>query len=52
MSQAVRYVEDIRDICLSLVNGTRGGQSVDYIRQGYSRIKVGSHFIFFRQSPT
>jgi len=50
--QAVRYVEDLRDICLSLANGTRRGQAVDYVRQGYSRIKAGSHFIFYRQSPT
>ncbi len=34
----------------ALAAGTREGGNVDHIRQGYFRLAVGSHFIFYRES--
>ena len=34
----------------ALAAGTREGRNVDHIRQGYFRLAIGSHAIFYRES--
>lgn len=46
-AQAERYIGDIRDACIDLAAGRRVSQRVD-IREGYRKLGVGSHILFFR----
>ncbi|MFO1202203.1 MAG: type II toxin-antitoxin system RelE/ParE family toxin [Tabrizicola sp.] len=48
VDQADRYVDDIRNVCVSLASGGRSGRRVD-VRDGYLKYPVGRHLIFFRQ---
>lgn len=47
-SQAVTYVQLLRDACLSVASGQQMTRPVD-IREGYRKTNVGSHVIFFRE---
>ncbi len=48
--QADSYHQKIVNAFEALAAGTRQGRKVDQIRQGYLRLAVGSHFIFYRDS--
>jgi toxin ParE1/3/4 len=45
--QAVRYLQDMRDVCRKLAAGTRPSRPVD-IRPGYHRCQSGSHVLYFK----
>lgn len=47
--QADRYMDDIRDTCISLARGEKRGRVVD-AREGYLKHAVGKHFVFFRST--
>jgi len=47
IDQAERYIGDIRDTCRALAAGEKVSRAVD-IREGYRKISVGSHILFFR----
>ena len=47
-AQADTYHRKFVSAFESLAAGTREGRKVDRIRQGYFRLAVGSHFIFYR----
>ena len=50
-AQAASYVSDIRDACRELVDGSRISRTVE-IREGYRKIQVGSHVLYFRTSQS
>ncbi|HEY5817531.1 MAG TPA: type II toxin-antitoxin system RelE/ParE family toxin [Mesorhizobium sp.] len=45
--QADKYLSDIAAACAGIAAGTRTGRGVD-VREGYLKLPVGSHFIFYR----
>ncbi|EJB01968.1 plasmid stabilization system protein [Rhizobium leguminosarum bv. trifolii WSM597] len=49
VDQAERYIQDIRDACHELAQGTRMSRPSD-IRKGYSKVSVGSHFLYFKSN--
>ena len=49
-AQAERYVLAIRGACDDLASGVQAGQDADDIRDGYRKLRVGSHVLFFRRS--
>ena len=52
ITQAERYLLQLRDTCYDLAQAKKQGQKVDHIRRGYLRIAEESHFIFYRHSST
>lgn len=51
MAQAERYLFAIRDACNALAAGVRIGKAIDDVRQGYRKLPVGSHMLFYRVAP-
>ncbi len=51
LDQADSYVRDIINVFEDLANGAKSGRPVD-IRDGYLKYPVGSHMIYYRQSPS
>ena len=51
MNQADSYINDIINVFDGLAKGTITGRTVD-IREGYLKHPVGSHMIYYRQSPS
>ena len=49
-AQADTYHREIVRAIEALTAGTREGRNVDHIRQGYFRLALGSHLIFYRES--
>ena len=47
-TQADDYVRAIGRACQDLADGTRHRQIADDIREGYLKMLVGSHLLFFR----
>ncbi|MFL5018806.1 MAG: type II toxin-antitoxin system RelE/ParE family toxin [Rhizobium sp.] len=47
VDQAERYIQDIRDACHELAEGRRMSRPSD-IREGYRKVSVGSHFLYFK----
>ena len=52
VAQAEEYILSIRDACEALTEGRKQGRSIDEIRQGYRKLAVGSHFLFYRLTDT
>lgn len=50
-AQAVRYLEDLRDACRDLAQGSRQSRPVD-VRAGYRKCQVGKHVLFFQTADT
>jgi toxin ParE1/3/4 len=46
--QADCYILTIRDACAAHANGSSQGRAIDDIRQGYRKLAVQSHFVFYR----
>jgi len=46
--QAEYYVRELHEVCRHLALGKFKGRNVDFIRQGYFKKPVGSHFVFYR----
>lgn len=49
VDQAERYIRAIVEACHEIAVDHREGIAVDYIRRGYRKLAVGSHFVFYRQ---
>ena len=47
-TQAEDYTRNIREACEALSKGTMMSRSAEDIRQGYRKVGVGSHMMFFR----
>lgn len=52
VGQAERYVLSIRDACMAVAEGRTRGKAIDDIRQGYRKLAVGSHALFYRTAET
>lgn len=50
-TQANAYVRQITLTCVGLANGTVHGRDATDIRSGYRKQAVGSHIIFYQQTP-
>ena len=50
--QAERYIKDIQDAVLGLVDGTKPSQPIDDIRPGYRKSLIGAHLLLFRVEDT
>ena len=50
VAQADTYYKQLVSTFDALAAGKRRGRNIDHIRQGYFRLSVGSHFIFYRDS--
>jgi toxin ParE1/3/4 len=50
IDQAEHYVGEPNEACHDLATGNIKGRNVDFIRQGYFKKSVGSHFVFYRFS--
>lgn len=48
VAQAERYTRDIQAACEALSKGELVSRSADDIREGYRKVTVGSHVVFFR----
>ena len=46
-AQANVYVASIRDAVTALANGAKSSRPADTVRQGYRKIFVGRHVVFF-----
>jgi plasmid stabilization system protein ParE len=46
--QAVRYIDDMEEICQRLAENALLGRACDYIRPGLRRMESGRHVIFYR----
>jgi len=51
IGQADRYLRDLIETMQALARGRKSGQ-VCTVREGYLRYSVGSHVVFYRQTPT
>lgn len=49
IEQAERYIRAIVDACQALADGRRAGAAVDHVREGYFKLLVGSHVVFYRR---
>jgi toxin ParE1/3/4 len=49
IDQAERYVGQIRDAVVRLAGNPGVGRRCDEIRQGYSKLTVQSHVLFYRE---
>lgn len=47
-TQAEEYTRNIREACEALSKGKMISRSAEDIRQGYRKVAVGSHVMFFR----
>ncbi len=47
-TQAEDYTRNIREACEALSTGKMVSRSAEDIRQGYRKVAVGSHVMFFR----
>lgn len=52
LSQAERYLLQLRDACNDLANGKRRGRDASDIRTGYRKQPCGSHIIFYRYAES
>jgi toxin ParE1/3/4 len=52
LAQAERYVGQVRDACYELRDGRQIGQDICHVREGYLRLRCGSHFIYYRESAS
>jgi toxin ParE1/3/4 len=50
LDQAERYTRDLRDMCRALASGRRKGR-VSSVLPGLSKIRCGSHIIYYRDMP-
>tara|TARA_Y100000588_G_scaffold327712_1_gene362876 strand:+ start:108 stop:413 length:306 start_codon:yes stop_codon:yes gene_type:complete len=50
--QADAYHADIIEAFEKLAKNPKIGRSVDYLRRGYLRYSIGSHYIFYQQKST
>lgn len=50
VDQAERYVRDLTAACQGLADKRLTGRAIDDIRAGYSKLSVGSHFLFYRRT--
>lgn len=50
LEQADQYIRKLTDGFEALAMGTRPGQNADFVREGYRRLSVGSHVIFYRET--
>ncbi|WP_417827751.1 type II toxin-antitoxin system RelE/ParE family toxin [Thalassospira sp.] len=48
--QAEKYIREILQVFAELAGATRQGQKCD-VRDGYFKIPVGAHVIYYRQAP-
>jgi len=49
IEQAETYVRYLHKTCQDIASGNIKGLNVDYVRQGYFKKSIGSHFIFYRK---
>jgi toxin ParE1/3/4 len=49
-AQAKRYLERIMDVTERLSAGTFPGRPADDIRQGYRKVRAGSHVFYYRDA--
>ncbi len=52
LAQAEQYIRQLTDGFEALAQGTRPGQNAGAVREGYRRLSVGSHVIFYRETDT
>lgn len=52
VDQAERYVRELTAACQGLADRRLTGRTIDDIRAGYSKLSVGSHFLFYRLTDT
>jgi toxin ParE1/3/4 len=50
LAQADSYHADIITACEAAADNPTRGQNVEYLRPGYFRVAVGSHYIFYRET--
>lgn len=50
--QADRYILNINEAFLAIVSGSRTGRAVPEIREGYFKLAVGAHLVFYRVTPS
>jgi len=48
LDQADSYIREITATFEALAGRTKKGRNIDFVRQGYFRLTVGSHAIFYR----
>jgi toxin ParE1/3/4 len=48
--QADSYTDDIEHRCIALASGHASGRPVE-VRPAYRKLPIGSHMIYFRESP-
>jgi toxin ParE1/3/4 len=51
VGQANTYVDQIRMTLVDVASGQKHAQSAEDVREGYRKIRVGRHVIYFRQTP-
>lgn len=49
-TQADSYHRDIMSACDGLASGQKVGRSIDEIRKGYLKYRVGSHSVFYQKT--
>jgi toxin ParE1/3/4 len=49
--QADGYIQQITRACVGLANGTLQGRSAADVRSGYRKRSVGSHVVYYQESP-
>lgn len=52
VEQAERYIRELTNACQGLADKRLKGRAIDEIRAGYSKLSVGSHFLFYRLNDT
>ncbi len=48
VEQAERYFRELTTACQGLADKRLTGRAIDDIRAGYSKLSVGSHYLFYR----
>jgi toxin ParE1/3/4 len=52
VEQAERYVRELTTACQGLADQRLTGRTIDDVRAGYSKLAVGSHFLFYRRTDS
>jgi len=51
LPQALRYTDSLEAACATLAEAPQKAQDCAHIRQGYRRLRVEQHVIYFRTTP-
>ncbi|WP_370400323.1 type II toxin-antitoxin system RelE/ParE family toxin [Sulfitobacter sp. JB4-11] len=49
-AQAISYLQALQVACQTLCDGNAASTSADHIIQGFRKLRVGSHVVFFREN--